>query len=340
MPGSKRKLLRNRLRLLKGYVAGDTVLKGGPSHIILEGTSKCNLYCPMCPRELKYFPSKDMELDLYSKIIEEAKDHLEFVVPFGGGEPLLGKDIFKMISMCRDHGIRVWISTNGTILNKKRSIDLIQSGLDYVIFAFDGATPEVYEKYRIGADFDKVRRNILNFLSIKKELNSNIFCIVQMVRMKENEHEIEAFKKLWDIDGIDEVRIKEDELREHATAIPAPGFAASRQPCQILWRGPMYVRYDGEAFPCCYTFREESLGNLKTSRLQDLWNSEKMIAMRKAHHLGNLSSYPVCQNCQARQPRLPFLLGSFVVDSLRVRKVIPLFERLSAFYNISVFENS
>ncbi len=102
----------------------------------------------------------------------------------------------------------------------------------------------------------------------------------------------------------------------------------------------MYVRYDGEAFPCCYTFREESLGNLKEDRLEDLWNSRKMIEMRDAHQRGDLSGFPVCQTCQARQPRLPLLMGSFLVDSLRVRKMIPAFERLSAFYNISVFENS
>src|SRR5437870_5204930 len=149
MTTANRRLLRNRLRLLKGYVNRDTILQGGPSHIILEGTSKCNLYCPMCPRELKYFPPIDMEMDLFSKIIEEGKDHLEFVVPFGGGEPLLGKEIFNMISLCRHHGIRAWISTNATILDDRRSRELIRSGLDYIIFAFDGATKEVYEKYRI-----------------------------------------------------------------------------------------------------------------------------------------------------------------------------------------------
>lgn len=340
MPEQKRKLFRNRLQLLKAYLARDTIVKAGPSHIILEGTSKCNLFCPMCPRELKYFPPKDMDLELFSQIVQQGEEHLEFVVPFGGGEPLLGKDIFKMISLCRHHGIRAWISTNGTLLDEKHSRALIQSGLDYVIFAFDGASPEVYEHYRVGADYHQVRNNILNFLKIRKEMNSKIFCIVQMVRMKDNEHEIEAFKKLWDIDGIDEIRVKEDEIREHGTALPASGIQESRQPCQILWRGPMYVRYDGEAFPCCYTFREESLGNLKTEKLKDLWNSERMIRMRDAHARGDLRAYPVCQTCQARQPRLPLLLGSFLVDSLRVRKAIPLFERLATSYNFSLFENS
>jgi radical SAM protein with 4Fe4S-binding SPASM domain len=339
MSKNHRRLLRNRLSLLKSYVAGDAVLKGRPTHIIIEGTAKCNLFCPMCPRELAYFPPKDMEMEIFQKVIEEGKDHLEFVVPFGGGEPLLGKDIFRMISMCREHGIRAWISTNGTVMDPKRARELLLSGLDYVIFAFDGATPEVYEKFRIGADFHRVRENILNFLKVKKELNSDIFTIVQMVRMKGNEHEVEAFKKLWTIEGIDEVRVKEDELREHNDALPAHYSGSFREACQILWRGPMYVRYDGETFPCCYAFRERSAGNIRQHSLAELWNSPLMVEMREAHHRGDLSAFPVCQTCQARQPKLPLVLGSFLVDSLRVRKAIPLFERLSAHYNISVFEN-
>jgi radical SAM protein with 4Fe4S-binding SPASM domain len=338
MPNPNRRLLRNRLSLLKSYLAGDSVLKGRPTHIIIEGTAKCNLFCPMCPRELAYFPPKDMELELFSKIVAEGKDYLEFVVPFGGGEPLLGKDIFRMISLCRDHGIRAWISTNGTVMDEKRARELLLSGLDYIIFAFDGATPEVYEKIRIGADFQKVRENIFTFLKVKKELGSKVFTIVQMVRMKGNEHEVEAFKRLWNVDGIDEVRVKEDEVREHPDALPVVS-GGHREPCPILWRGPLYVRYDGEAFPCCYAFREESLGNLKQQTLAELWNSSLMVHMREAHHNGNLSAFPVCQTCMARQPKLPLVLGSFLVDSMRVRKAIPLFERLSAHYNISVFEN-
>ena len=44
---------------------------------------------------------------------------------------------------------------------------LLDCGLDYVILAFDGATKETYEKYRVGAVFEKTRENILAFLEKK-----------------------------------------------------------------------------------------------------------------------------------------------------------------------------
>ena len=60
--------------------------------------------------------------------------------------------------MTRDAGIRTGMSTNATMLDDKRADMLLDCGLDYAIFAFDGASKETYEKYRIGATFEKTRR--------------------------------------------------------------------------------------------------------------------------------------------------------------------------------------
>ena len=87
-----------------------------------------------------------------------------------------------MLAIAKEMGVPSGISTNATILTEESSRRLIQAGLDYIIFAFDGATKATYEKYRKGAEFEKVRENILGFLKVKKELKSKIFCIVQMVR--------------------------------------------------------------------------------------------------------------------------------------------------------------
>ena len=48
----------NRARLLWGYLRGQERLRGLPVEYIVETTAKCNLYCPMCPRETFRSPSK------------------------------------------------------------------------------------------------------------------------------------------------------------------------------------------------------------------------------------------------------------------------------------------
>jgi radical SAM protein with 4Fe4S-binding SPASM domain len=331
---------RNRIGLLNSYLLRRTHVPGGPLSLAIESTAKCNLFCPMCPRETFYFPPKDMDLAVFHKIIDESKDFLEFAVPYGAGEPLLNPEIYDMLAYCRSAGVPTGISTNATVLTEAASRRLIASGLDYIIFAFDGATRETYELYRKGADFEKVRNNILTFLRVKKEMKSRIFCIVQVVRLKENQHEIPDLLRMWRIDGVDEVRVKKDEVHIEGSAIPGDAVSRPplRHPCYLLWRGPMYVHYDGTVFPCCYIYPEEPLGNIRKNSMAEIWNSDKMVRLREGHVRGELGPYKVCRNCPAARPKLPVTLGSFLVNTHTVRRVIPFFERLAQIRNISVFE--
>jgi radical SAM protein with 4Fe4S-binding SPASM domain len=331
---------RNRIGLLRSYLRKQARVPGGPLTLAIESTAKCNLFCPMCPRETIYFPPKDMELSLFRKIIDEAKDFLEFAVPYGSGEPLLNPEIYDMISYCKKLGVPTGISTNATVLTETACRKLIGAGLDYIIFAFDGATPETFEKYRKGANFEKVRQNILTFLRVKKEMRSRIFCIIQVVKLKDNIHEIPDLVRMWCVDGINEVRIKKDEVHNKGSAIPGDHDSRPplRHPCYLLWRGPMYVHYDGTMFPCCYIYPNEPIGNIRKETLSEIWNSANMMRLREAHIRGDLSRYKPCQNCSAARPRLAVTTASFLINTHTVRKAIPFFERLAQMRNISVFE--
>ena len=331
--------VRNRALIAASYFRRQSVLPGGPIEITLESTAKCNLYCPMCPRHIYTFDNESMDLDLYRKIIADCKDYVEFVWPYGIGEPMIHPQIFEMIRITRDAGVRTGMSTNATLLDEKNIDMLLDSGLDYLILAFDGATKETYEKYRIGADFDKTRGCILKFLEKKLERKAKMFTVVQMVLLKDNEHEVDAYRKLWDIEGVDQVRFKRDEIQTDGSRIPDDQLRGQRRnPCHLLWRGPLYVRYDGKAFPCCYMYDEEPVGDLKEQSVMEVWNSKGMVDLRSAHLSGNLDDYPLCQTCQAARPRLPAFYGSLVVDGLTVRKAVPVVEKLANFYKLSVFE--
>lgn len=331
--------LKNRLAISWSYVTRKTVVSGGPKYLLLEATGKCNLFCPMCPRELVHFEPVDIPMPLFKKVIEEARDFLEFTVPYGAGEPMLNPRIFEMIQFCRDRNIRIGFSTNGTMNNPERNRKLLESGLDYIIFAFDGATKESYEKYRRGAKFEETRAKILEFLQMKQEMNSKIFTIVQMVRLKDNADEVGAFRQMWNLPGVDQVRIKEDEMQFEGVAIPRPQESVNRRnPCHYLWQGPVYIHHDGNVFPCCYMWRGEPLGNANQQPVAEIWNNEKMQKLRQAHIHGKIEAYHDCVSCHAPKPRLPVILGSFVVNSLAVRKWIPVFEKLSLLFKVSIFE--
>lgn len=331
---------RNRIGLLNAYIRKRSVVPGGPLSLTIESTTRCNLFCPMCLRERIHVPSKDMDMALFKKIIQDAADFLELAVPYGLGEPLLNPDIFNMIECCKSMGIPVALSTNATILNEDCSRRLIETGLDYLIFAFDGASRETYEMYRKGASYDKVRDNIYAFLRVKKEMKSKIFCAVQMVALKENRGEAQALIRMWRREGV-AVRIKKDEILNAGSSITgAPRRRPPmRYPCLHLWRGPMYITYDGTVYPCCYIFPDGPIGNVQAQSLKELWNSKKMICLREAHLRGDLRDYKNCLRCPAARPLLPVALGSFLVDAHTVWKTIPFFERMAQIRKISVFES-
>jgi MoaA/NifB/PqqE/SkfB family radical SAM enzyme len=293
----------------------------------------------MCPRYVYEFDNENMDLDLYRKIIEDCRDHVEFVWPYGVGEPLIHPRIFEMIRITRKAGIRAGLSTNATLLDDTRADQLLDSGLDYLILAFDGATRRTYETYRVGASFEQSRRNIVDFLRKKQARHSPMHVVVQMVVLKENRDEIESFRKLWTMPGLDEVRFKRDEVQLEGSRIPGDAFRARRRnPCYLLWRGPMYVSYDGRAHPCCQMYDQPPVGDLKTQSVSEVWNSTGMVRLREAHLAGDLEDYPRCTTCQAARPSLPAFYGSLAFSSLRVRKVVPALEKLARFYNLGVFE--
>jgi len=329
---------KNRLKLMNSYLRKRSDVAAFPISLIVESTGKCNLKCPMCPREFDSYPPEDMEFELFRQIVDEISGKSALVFPWGLGEPLIHPDIFRMVRYCRDAGIYTVVSTNATLLDRERGRKLLESGLDNLIIAFDGATPDVYEKYRKNAKFSRVRENILGFLQLKKEYQSDLFVVLQMVRLPENQHQINDYRKMWRIEGVDEVRIKEDE-------IVIPGVSLNekirnrerRNPCYQLWQGPVHIDYRGDFRPCCHMYDQEPLGNVRDSSIYELWNSEPMVKMREAHLTGDLTQYPKCRTCHAPNPRLPVILGSFLVNAERVRQWIPKVEKLAFLYRVPLF---
>ena len=121
-----------------------------PLHLDIESTNTCNLNCPMCGRNWMKERLGFIDFGLYKKIINQAaKYHLPSVKLNYRGEPLLHPKISEMVRYAKEKGIlEVQFNTNGLLLNEKKAKELIEAGLDRIIFSFDGATKKTYEKIR------------------------------------------------------------------------------------------------------------------------------------------------------------------------------------------------
>src|SRR5271163_4333288 len=171
----------NRAKLLWSYLLRRELVPALPVEYIVETTAKCNLYCPMCPRETHPQPKEDMPDAVFDALIEGAARTGEHMMLIGLGEPLLDPKIFDRIEYCERHGISTLLSTNGVLLDEIAAEKLLATPLAHVTLSFDGATKESFEMYRKGAKFDRVRANFVRFATLKHHKNAKVQIVVQMV---------------------------------------------------------------------------------------------------------------------------------------------------------------
>jgi radical SAM protein with 4Fe4S-binding SPASM domain len=320
----------NRFKLLWAYLRRRSDLDALPVEYIVETTAKCNIYCPMCPRETHPQPKEDMSDEVYHALIRQAGETAEHMMLIGLGEPFLDPKIFDRITACASHGISTLISTNGTLLDEKAAERLLASPLEHLTLSFDGYSKETFEYYRKGAKFERVRDNFVRFCRMKHERRSKMQVVVQMVRMDGNAGEVEDFTRFWSaVPGVDRIRVKEDETN---LMRPGAGHAAGdwKYHCHYLWRGAMYVKHNGDVYPCCqsYMLDGEPAGNLARGSLREIFNGERMRRLRKLHAEGRAAEIEMCAKCCTTIPHPLLAAGSLVFHGGTVRRLLPLVERL------------
>ena len=153
--------MQNRLKLIgtirkirKAYQSKRLILDYMPIRLWVELTNTCNLRCTMCPNSSPTGAKRGfMSFDTYKKIIDQCANHVYDINLAHRGESLLHDRIDDMIAYAKQMGIATRLNTNATLLTEEKSRNLIESGLDFISFSFDGVDPQTYEKIRIGSSF-------------------------------------------------------------------------------------------------------------------------------------------------------------------------------------------
>jgi radical SAM protein with 4Fe4S-binding SPASM domain len=287
----------------------------------------------MCPRETHPQPKADMTNEVFERLVSESGSTAEHMMLIGLGEPFLDPHIFERIEYCHQHSISALLSTNGTFLDERNAGRILDSPLDQITLSFDGAKKETFEFYRKGANFEKVRDNFVRFARMKHARRRKLQVVVQMVKMPGNAAEVGDFTRFWSaVEGVDQVRVKEDETN---VLRPAGHEAGDwKHPCHYLWRGPVYVKQNGDVYPCCQSYMLDGapLGNVAEKPLLEIWNTAPIQEMRRLHAAGRGGEVDICSRCCTTIPHPLLVTGSLIFHGKTVRRLIPLVERL-AYYS-------
>jgi len=162
--------------------------------VYIEVSTRCNLDCVTCIRNTWSENINDMSMELYRSILSDLSDLPELSeIIFGGfGEPLMHPKIDEMVSLAKEAGYRVSITTNGLLLEKEIVDKLIELRADELVVSIDSFSQEEFGMIRSGGELNRLLEN-LKMLNRKKESENTIFPRLNMefVLMKSNREQFE-----------------------------------------------------------------------------------------------------------------------------------------------------
>lgn len=142
-------------------------------------TFRCNLRC-------KYCGACDARgAELGAEEVQRGLDALRELgagwVTFGGGEPLLRKDISEILRHAKQKGFYVYLSTNGILLPEKA--EALQ-WVDHVNLSLDGGR-EVHDEVRGDGSFDKTIDAIA--LCRQQGVDTSLLCVLSSYNLDHTE---------------------------------------------------------------------------------------------------------------------------------------------------------
>ena len=297
-----------------------------PFTLGIDPGNLCNLKCPLCPTGLGEPGVKRgfLTFDLFKSIFDQLKDNLSVINLFNWGEPLLNKDLIKIIKYVKSEK-RLIVVTTSTNLNLRDRIlleELIKTGIDKIIVSCDGARQETYEKYRVGGNFDLVIENLRFLVAKNRELGNKTNIIWNFLVFKHNEHEVEVARKIAsDIQvnfnvGLMRTSLKDEILKSHKEAIERdkswipdnPDYSAYDKiscttkkvlsTCRKPWDS-IAINWDGLVFPCCAVYGENyQFADAKKESIRDIWNNSKFVAARNEILNKKCAATTICGLCR------------------------------------------
>ena len=200
-----------------------------PRCVFIEVTNHCNLLCETCPRTFTtYETPMTLSWENFLRVVAQFPDMTRAVL-HGIGEPLLNRDLPRIIRYLKARGVSVLFNTNATLLSEDWARELITAGLDELRVSIDGASPVTYAQIRGAPLFHKVVKNLKRFCEIQREMGATLpRPSLFMTGMKENIAEVPEVVRLAAWMGVPEVYVQRMvyyvDLKDESSA---PGMMTS-----------------------------------------------------------------------------------------------------------------
>lgn len=315
-----------------------------PRYVELLVCSRCNLRCKMCNIWKLALEKHDLIKDelrtvsiinLYNELVQLGTSS----ICLSGGEPMLRDDIIILIKEAKKRGFFVELITNGSRISEFSS-ELVNSGLDTIIFSIDSPIPDVHDYIRgVKRSWETAIKGIklVKNEKFRQDKSTPHILINYLVTNKNFEHIHKMNDMKFDIgyDSINYIPLILKTLRteefclseqhlEQLSELLDTDFNQHeiKSLCFAPWTMTTIDPF-GNVYPCCYACAFQNLsddlthsfwggsqgdycfGNINNSRFTDIWGGQKYSEFRVK--CKDYPSFQFCEWCTYGNPSLTLL---------------------------------
>ncbi|MCB9898358.1 MAG: radical SAM protein [Planctomycetes bacterium] len=296
---------------------GSVAYRSTPRVLHLNLTARCNIACRICKSPGHEFSMNDPSLahPLVEDVVAQTFAGLEQLRLDSSGELFLSPELPFVLEQATRHGVPVFISTNGMLVDEARSSSLCASSVRHVQVSVDSPEPETFEWIRKGARFDAVMRGVDRLAaarrtagresSLKLEFHAALLAqnfrqlpdLVRLAHERGFDGVSWAYAWIKHYMGVDwAVYWEQDACDQHVSEAAAlarslgmtfsgpASFASDRwirppEPCRyaIEWS---YVEPDGRIYPCCIGALGYECGDLRRESFTEIWHGDRYRRLR------------------------------------------------------------
>jgi radical SAM protein with 4Fe4S-binding SPASM domain len=307
-----------------------------PFVVFIEPTNLCNLRCVFCPTSDKKLlshvgrPAGMMPMKLFEKIV---KDLSEFESPtkkihlYKDGEPLLHRNLTDMLTLLKQSQVteRIWLKTNGSLLNPELNERLISTGIDWIGISVEAVDAEGYSKVSgVRLDYKKFVDNIRDLFQRRRQCVIYIKIVDVNLKQEDKDKFYHDFMPISDYCAVENLMglsyTDSKDFMLGTTPDTQDGLPlVEKQVCPYPFY-EMCVNFNGDVSVCCADWAHQTVvGNVNNDSLKGIWHGPRMNAFRIMQLEHRRFSNRACGNCHYIKT-VPDILDGFeavILDKLK-----------------------
>ena len=267
------------------------------SRVYVEITTMCNRNCTFCPGTKR--APKQLSMDEFKIIIEKLKGVTKYIYLHVMGEPLTHPKLPEFIRYATEQGFKVSVTTNGTLLRKRKN-ELLESGIYKVnisIHSFEEGSYEEYQNYISDCMQFADSASKSGILTVLRLWNNGYDegRNINTLQLLQDYFKDEEWKQ-----GSKGSRIRNKLHLEYGERFEWPDMEKDDRGNEVYCYGlkdHFAILCNGSVVPCCLDREGEiTLGNIFEQSPEEILSSKRAEAMRKGFQCRKASE-ELCRKC-------------------------------------------